>query len=226
MIQLVIEATMISTERTRGAKTVAGACIGLQLAEISIVVIIVVAVAVAVLARRLDLDLRGPAGGRENANGVGRVDVELLGRKQRVVQRVAVGPVVPRLDSVRQPHGDVKNGVVVLAVEAKVLPDRNVVEAAVAIVTRGLAVAHETAGEEPVDVLDGAAGLLEHDGAKGVVVLGGGAVGDGEVAARDIARQEHGDVENARGAVIGVGRQRGFAVGSHVQRDMEVLCAC
>lgn len=70
-------------------------------------------------------------------------------------------------------------------------------------------------------MLDGAAGLREHDVAQAGVVGRGGAVGDGEVAARVVARQEDGDVVDLRGAVLGVGWEREAAVGGHVEGDFD-----
>lgn len=75
------------------------------------------------------------------------------------------------------------------------------------------AVADQAVGPHPLDVLHGAAGLREHDVAQTGVVGRGGAVGDGEVAARVVAGEEDVDVVNLRRAVFGVRWEGEAAVG-------------
>lgn len=76
-----------------------------------------------------------------------------------------------------------------------------------------LPVADETVGPGPLDVLHCAALLLEHNVAEAGVVGGGGAIGDGEIAARDVAVEEDVDLVDEAGAVLGIGRQGELAVG-------------
>lgn len=71
----------------------------------------------------LDLDLGGVAGREQDAHGVGGRGVDLLGRQQRVVERVAVGAAGARLDAVGDGDGHIEDGVVVVAVELEVLAD-------------------------------------------------------------------------------------------------------
>ena len=54
-------------------------------------------------------------------------------------------------------------------------------------VTSRLPIANQTVGPGPLDMLHGAARLGEHDVTQAGVVGRGGAIGDGEVAARVIA---------------------------------------
>ena len=75
------------------------------------------------------------------------------------------------------------------------------------------AVADQAVRPHPLDVLHGAAGLREHDVAQARIVGGGGAVGDGEVAARVVAGKEDVDEVDLRWAVLGVGGQGEAAVG-------------
>lgn len=74
-------------------------------------------------------------------------------------------------------------------------------------------------------MLDGAVGLLQHDVAVRVVVLGRRAVGDGEVAPRVVAREEDGDVVDGRLAVVGVRRHREPAAARHVDGEVERVAA-
>jgi hypothetical protein len=74
-------------------------------------------------------------------------------------------------------------------------------------------VANQAVGPLPLDVLHGATGLLEHDVAQAGVVGRGGAVGDGEVAASVVAREEDADVVDLTGAVVGVRGEGEAAVG-------------
>jgi len=66
------------------------------------------------------------------------------------------------------------------------------------------AVADEAVGPDPLDVLHGAARLRVHDVAQAGVVGRGGAIGDGEVAARDVTVEEYADVVDLAGAALRV----------------------
>lgn len=134
----------------------------------------------------------------------------------------------------------------VFAVETEVLPDRDlyvfialaaasllflfsfvspkipyIVDAAIAVAAVWCSVADEAVGPHPVEVLHRAAGLLQHNVAQGGIVLRRRAVGNGKVAARLVAGEEDGDVEDVGRALGVVGRQGHLAVGRHVQRDVE-----
>jgi hypothetical protein len=99
----------------------------------------------------------------------------------------------------------------------------DIVDAPIAVVAGGLAVACKAVGPHPVDVLDGAAGLLGHQRAKAVDRVAARAVGDGEVASRVVAVQEDCDVVDARGAVL-LKAQRKPAVGCDVEGDVKRFC--
>jgi hypothetical protein len=75
------------------------------------------------------------------------------------------------------------------------------------------AVADKAVGPDPLDVLHGAARLLEHDVAQAGVVGRGGAVADGEVAACDVAVEEDVDVVDHGRAFVVVGRELEAAIG-------------
>lgn len=78
------------------------------------------------------------------------------------------------------------------------------------------AVPDQAVGPGPLDVLHGAAGLLEHDVAQAGVIGRGGAVSDGEVVHCFVAGQEDVDFVDHAGAVLGVRGKLEFAVDGHV----------
>ena len=89
-----------------------------------------------------------------------------------------------------------------------------IVHAAGAVRGGGLAVADEAVGPPEADVLDGRAGLLDH-----------GVVGQGEVAAGGVGREEDGDVVDGGGRVGGVRREGHPAVGGDVEGDFHFIWA-
>ncbi|TLD26979.1 hypothetical protein PspLS_04844 [Pyricularia sp. CBS 133598] len=167
-----------------------------------------------------ELNLRGVSGREEDPNVVCSPRVDLTLAQERVVEALARRPeAAAAVYAVRDGYGHVEDGVMLLAVEAKVLADRDVVGAAAVVSTAGLAVANQAFGPGPVDVLDGAPGLLRHDEALAAGYLGA-AVVDRQVQARVPAVEEHGDVVDLRRALGHVWRQVELAVGRHVQRHM------
>ncbi|MBE3046977.1 hypothetical protein IMZ48_31505 [Candidatus Bathyarchaeota archaeon] len=97
----------------RPTKPVARPALGLRPAEPLLIVVV----------RERGLHLGAVPGREQDADAVGGRGVNVLGRQHLVVQPVAVGPVVVFLDAVRDGDGEVEDGIVVLVVEAEVLPD-------------------------------------------------------------------------------------------------------
>lgn len=130
------------------------------------------------------LDFGRVAGSKEDAQlPVGTRRIYLLRGPHWVLDLVARGPPGEWGDGVGDADGHVKDGIVGLAVEAEVLADgdlvgsvssgrqsakqqaeqTHIIHASHVAQRPRLPVTYEAVGPHPVDVLDGAIGLLEHD---------------------------------------------------------------